>query len=120
MDTTNLGGACRERSATQPVIAFVRRDGERREWHELWDFAGEMVVRHVEVKERGQGGRDRSLEIVSVEAQGSERTDIGEGRRDGSGEAIVAEAEALNVARQKRANIGRDGACECIVCKADG
>ena len=44
VDTTNLCGACRERSAAKPRIALVRRDVKRREWHDLRDFAGEVVV----------------------------------------------------------------------------
>ena len=48
VDTTNLCGACRERRAAEPGIPLVRRHTKRREWHDLRDFAGEMVVRHVE------------------------------------------------------------------------
>ena len=33
-----------------------------------------------------------------------------------SGEVIVAEVEALKVVWEKGADVGRDGACECIVC----
>ena len=119
----NLGGACRERSAAEPGIALVRRDVERREWHDLRDRARETVVRHVEALEVGQareGGRDRPLELVPVELQEAESSEIGEGRRDLSGEAIVAEVEALNVVGQKGADLSRNGACECIVCKANG
>ena len=123
VDTTTLCAACREWSAAQPGIAFVRRDGERREWRDLWDFPGETVVRHIKDLEVGQareGGRDGSLELVLLEAHVSKRGEIGEGRRDLSGEAIVAEVEALNVVGQKGADLSRNGACECIVCKADG
>ena len=48
VDTTTLCAACREWSAAQPGIAFVRRDVERGKRRDLRDFAGEMVVRHVE------------------------------------------------------------------------